>query len=123
MIDEFFKLRGQGLWRLAEFTVGIGQSGIREAGDRERRHLVQAADVIGHQIRASGAVHPHSQQVVIGDRGIKRINGLAAQHSAVALDGHRGDHGDRNAQLAPQLLNSDESGFEIPGIETGLDQQ
>ena len=63
-------------------------------GDARGGHLVQRADVIRHELRTGGAIQPDRQQVVIGDGGVQRVDGLAAQHGAVALDGDRGH--DRN---------------------------
>ena len=58
MIDEFFKLRRQRFWRLAKFSLRVREPGVRVTGNAEAGNFMQAADVIRHQIRAGGAIHP-----------------------------------------------------------------
>ena len=79
--------------------------------------------MIGHQVRPGGAVHAHGQQVVIGDGGVERVDGLAGQHGAGAFDGDRGYHGNVEPEVAAQLVDSHEAGFQAAGIEAGLDEQ
>ena len=79
--------------------------------------------MIGHQIRTGGAIHSDCQQVVIGDGSVQRIDGLAAEHGAVALDGDGSNHRNRQTQFAAKLLHGQQSGFQASGIETGFDQQ
>ena len=117
------QLRRQRLRRFREVALGIGQAGVGVAGNREARHFVEGADVIGHQVRPGGAIHAHGQQVVIGDGGVERVDGLAGQHGAGAFDGDRGDHGNVVPEVAAQLVDRHQAGLQAAGIEAGLDEQ
>ena len=64
-----------------------------------RRHLVQRADMVGHQVWTGGAIHAHGQQIMVRDRRVQRVDSLAAQHGSGTFDRDRGD--DRN--LPPKL--------------------
>ena len=85
--------------------------------------LGQRADMIGHQVGPGGAVHPHRQQVVIGDGRVKRVDGLAAQHGAGAFDGGGRDDRDIHAEIVPQLFDGQQRGLEAAGIENSFHQQ
>ena len=123
MIDELLKLRRERIRRFPELSIRVWKPGIGIAGNTEPGHFVQAANVIRHQIRTSGAIHAHCEEFVIRDGGIQRVNRLAAQHGAVALNGHRSDYGNRYAQIAAKLLHGQQRGLEASGVETSLDQQ
>jgi hypothetical protein len=123
MIGEFLELRGQRFGRLAELSVGVRNAGVRVTGNGERGYRIQRPDVIGHQIRTRRAVHSNGEQIVVGDGSVQSVDRLSAEHGAVSLDGHRSDHGNRNAEFAPQLLNRNQGRLEAARIEARLDQE
>ena len=81
---------------------------------RMRRHLVERAYVVGHQVRTGGAVHADAQQVVILDGSVERVDGLAAQHGAGAFDGDAGHHGDIDAEIAPSCSTATSPALRLP---------
>ena len=123
VIDKLFQLRGEGIRRFSELAFRIRKPGIGITRNTKPRHFMQTAYVVRHQIRTRGTIHSHGQQIVVRDGGIQRINRLPAQHGAVAFNGDRCHHRNRQPQIAAQLLHRQQRGFETPGVETSLDQQ
>ena len=63
------------------------------------RHLVQSADVVGHELRTGGAVQADREQIGVRDRGVERVGGLAGEHRAHRFDGARDHHRELEAEF------------------------
>ena len=70
---------GQHFRGLVILAVLVGQAGVGDAGYREAGQAGQGADMVGHKLRAGGAVKTNPQQVTVGQRGIKGFGVLPGQ--------------------------------------------
>ena len=84
----------------------------REFAD-ERRHLM----------RPEGAVDTYSQQRRVRDRSQKGIECLPGKRPSAAIrDGYGHEDGESYAPLLEKLLNGEQAGFQVQGIESRLRQ-
>ena len=66
---------------------------------------------------------PTARRFAVGDRGAERIRRLSGEHRAHRLDGAGHHHRDLDAQLALELIDRQQRGFDVAGVLAGLDQQ
>ena len=121
--DEALELRRERGGRLQIVAILIGQPRVGIAGDAQRRHLADGADVVGHEFRAGGAVEADREQVGMQNRGAEGVRGLPRQHGSHGLDGARDHRRNRLTQFAPQTLDGQQCGFDIARVLAGFDQQ
>src|SRR6185369_2766839 len=105
------------------FAVLVRQAGVRHAGDAGAADLGKGADVIGHQLRAGGAVEADVEQVGVEERDGERFGVLAAEHGAGGLDGGGDGDGDLPAGVGEGAVDADQGRFDVAGVLRGLDEQ
>src|SRR6266478_6088812 len=88
VIDEFLELGGQRGWRLEVLALFVGQPGVGIAGDEFAGELAQRANVVGHEFRASGAVHAEGQRLGEAQRSPHGFDSLSGEHGAHRLDSY-----------------------------------
>ncbi len=111
------------LGRLSVLSFLVGQPGVGVAGDAGPGQLVQRADVVGHELRAGGAVQADGQQVRMRHRHPECVDGLPGEHGPHRLDGSRNHDRNRVADVAPSLLDAQQPGLDVARVLAGLDQQ
>ena len=77
-----------------------------------------------HQFRPQRAVDPHAEQFGVLDGDREGLQGLAGEGPAAAVGDRHGDH---HRQAPPggleALLDGEQAGLEVEGVEDGLGQQ
>ena len=87
------------------------------------RHLVDGAQVVGHELRPGGAVQPHRQQLDVLKRRHQRVGSLPGEHRPHRLDRARNHHRHAIAQLLEHFLHADQAGLDVAGVLRGFEQQ
>ncbi len=102
----------------------VGQAGVRVAHDPARVQPRQLGDVGPHLLGAERAVDADREQVVVGDRGVDRLDVLARQRAARAIrDRHRRDHGHPPGAAVEQLGDRVQRRLHVERVDVGLGQQ
>ena len=100
--------------RLLVVAVLVGQAGVRVHAHEARGDRRERAQVVGHELRAGGAVEPDREEVDVLERGIERLDVLAGEHRAHGLDG-AADH-DRELDARPRAIarsDADAAGLDV----------
>ena len=79
--------------------------------------------MVGHKLRAGGAVETDPQQFAVGKRRVQRLRVLPGQQRAHGLDGAL--HGNRHVavQLGLRAVNTLQPGLDVDGVLAGFEQQ
>src|SRR6202012_5361502 len=105
-LGEVGDVAGLTLWGLVVLAKGVGQAGVRVAGDvgvRDPRHL---GDVGPHLRGAQGAVEAHRERLRVPDRVPDRLGYLTGQRPPGRVgDGARNDQGPAATALLEQRLD------------------
>ena len=78
--------RARHLGRLVVAAEGVREPGVRVRADEARRGVREVGDVRAHLVRAERAVDPDDQRVGVLDRGPERLDRLAGERAAGAVD-------------------------------------
>ena len=103
--------------------VLVGQAGVGVAADGNGRQVGQAAQVVGHEFRAGGAVEADRQRLDVRDGGIERLDVLPPQHGAHGLDGYRDHYGHLTSGLLHGAAGTHDRGLEIQRVLCRFDEQ
>jgi hypothetical protein len=79
--------------------------------------------VVGHQVRAGGAVQADVEQVGVGERDGERLGVLAGEHGAGGLDGRRDRHRQPPAGGVEGALDAEQRRLDVAGVLAGLDSR
>ena len=120
MFHESFKLRRQRCRRFEVFAFLIRQSGIRVTGYKLARQRAQRPDVVGHKLRARGAVHSKCQRMCMPQRSPHRFHGLPGEHRAHRFDCDRDKEGNRHADFLREFLNREDGRFDVSCVLAGF---
>ena len=103
----------------------IREAGVRVGGDEGVGGLLGELGEEGpHEVGADGAVEADREGLVGTDRVPERLDGLRGDHRLATAAHGGGDHQrEADAVLGEDLLDGDEGGFGVEGIEDRLDEQ
>ena len=100
ILCKMFDLSGKALGRLVIILLAVldlGQTGVRQDGNRQRRILAEITKAVGHVLRPGAAVHPDHVDRKWFERRQRRADLRTVQHRAEYLDRDLCD--DRNPDL------------------------
>ena len=120
---EALELPDQALGRLVVAPLLVRQPGVREAGHREARDLRQRAQVVGHEVRAGGAVEADGEKIALGDRDVHRLDRLSGEHRAHGLDRHRQHDRDDAPGGRTALRDAEERRLDVQGVLLRLEEE
>jgi hypothetical protein len=108
----------------AGFRERIGQAGVGVGGNKDVGLRAQFLEEGAHEVGADGAVEADGEGLVRADGIPERPDGLRRDHRlAAAADGGRDHEREADIVLGENLLDGDERGLGVEGVEDGLDQQ
>src|SRR5215472_6617285 len=107
----------------AAARVVAGQPGVRIHGDDTGRDLAERAKMIGHELRAGGAVESDGEEVEVLQGGIERIHPLPGQHGPHGLDGAADHERQRAPGLRESPLHADGRRLHVERVLAGLEEQ
>ena len=121
---EALELLRQHRRQLVVVALLVGQAGVREARDREARDLRERAQVVGHEVRAGGAVEADGE----ADRGARprrtsaSIGWPASIVPQVSID-TESTTGTRAAELREGVVDAEQRGLDVERVLLGLEEQ
>ena len=103
----------------------IGQAGVGVGGDERVGGLLGELGEEGpHEVGADGAVEADGEGLMAADGAPERLDRLRGDHGFAAATDGGGDHErEADAVFGEDLLDGDEGGLGIEGVEDGLDEQ
>ena len=109
---------------LVELAEGIGKAGVGIRGDEGGTDLAQLRDVGADLVCSERAVDAHREGVRVGDGAPEGIHGLPGEGAPAGLgDGHRDHDRQPPPDLLVDLVDRDEGGLGVQGVEDRLDQE
>ena len=120
---EPFENGGDHLRRLVVVAVLVGQARVRETGDGEAGDRGQCTHVIGHELRAGGAVQPDPEEVAVGEGGVEGLHVLTAEDRPHRLDGGLDGDGEIDAGCLPRLVDTFQSRLHVQRVLRRLDEK
>jgi hypothetical protein len=100
----------------------LGQAGVRQHRDRPRPAARQIGHVLGHLLRAGGAVQADDRHIQRADDGRRRADVGADQHGPGRLDRHLDHQRQLAAGLAHRAPRAIDRGLGLERILAGLAQ-
>ena len=123
-LGELGDVAGLTLRGLVVLAEGVGQAGVRVAGDvgvRDPRHL---GDVGPHLRRAQGAVEAHRDRLRVPDRVPECFGDLTGQRPPGSIgDGARDDHRPAASAVLEQRLDGEHRRLGVQRVEDRLDDE
>ena len=121
---ELLEDRGGLLRRLVVLTEGVGQPGVRIAGDEGVGDARELGDVGPHLLRAQRAVEADEQRVHVPDGVPERLGDLTGERAAGGVGDGSGDHHRPAASaLLEQRLQREDRRLRVQRVEDRLDAQ
>ncbi len=118
---ELAEQRGHVVRRVVVAAELVGQAGVRVAGGRQRGDARQLLDVGPHVVGAERAVDAYREQVVVRDRVVERLQGLAREGAAAPVrDGDRGDDRHAAGALVEQARDAPQRRLHVERVDVGL---
>ncbi len=119
-LGELAQEAARDLGRLVVTAECVREPRVRVHADQARRHVRELRDVGPHLVRPQAAVDPDDQRLGVLDRGPERLDRLAGEHPAGAVDDRRRDP---ERQIGHALAGRDDRGLGVQRVEDRLEHQ
>ena len=122
-IDEPAQRGSHHLRRLVVVPVLVGQTRVGQAGHREPGQPGQRPHMIGHKLRAGGAVETDPQQVPVRQRSVECLGILPRQQGPHRLHCALNGHWNLPPQLGKGPVDAIKPGLDVDRVLRSLQQQ
>ncbi len=122
-LHKSLQLLDEALGGFLVVAVLVGKPRVGVYGDVAVRHVRQRPEVVGHELRACGAVQADGEEAQVLEGGVERFNPLAGQHGPHRLDGRAHHQGKIRPQLPLGLLDADGGGLDVQSVLSRFQEQ